>query len=69
MDYRGVLKKHEVRMVSGPRAAATAEAPTRAAGGPQARIVQQNDTEAIVEITCACGTKTRIRCAYAKAAQ
>jgi hypothetical protein len=66
MDFRGVLKKHEVRMVSAPAAAAPHVA-APAAGGPQARIVRQTDTEAIVEITCACGTRTQIRCAYPRA--
>ncbi len=66
MDFRGVLKKHDVRMVSGPTAVATAKPP---AGGPQARIVQQNDTEALVEITCPCGQKTQIRCTFGRGGQ
>lgn len=66
MDFRGVLKKHDVRMVGGTRAPA---APRPAAAGPQARIVSQNDSEAIVEITCPCGQKTQIRCAFGRGGQ
>lgn len=31
---------------------------------PQAQIVEQQPEFAVIEITCSCGTKTRIRCEY-----
>lgn len=33
-------------------------------GGPQVRIVENNGEYAVMEITCACGTKTQVRCDY-----
>ena len=34
---------------------------------PQAGIVEKNADFAVIEITCSCGTKTRIRCDYSNA--
>ncbi len=34
---------------------------------PQARIVEEHDEFAVIEITCSCGTKTSVRCEYAAA--
>ena len=63
----GVLKKSEVWLA--PDSAGDAPAsPSSRAGGAQARIVAQSDTEAIIELTCPCGRKTRLRCAYARPA-
>ena len=35
-----------------------------AACSPQADIVEKTDAYAVIELTCACGAKTRIRCEY-----
>ena len=32
--------------------------------GPQVRIVENNNEFAVMEITCSCGAKTRVRCEY-----
>jgi hypothetical protein len=61
----GVLKKSEVWLA--PESAGDAPATARS-GGAQARIVAQSDTEAVIEVTCPCGRKTRLRCAYARPA-
>jgi len=46
------------------KAAPRASSPT--AGAPQeARIIESNADYAIIEITCACGTKSYIQCNYA----
>ena len=37
---------------------------TSAAGVPQVRIVEKKPEFAVIEVTCSCGTKTRIRCDY-----
>ncbi len=33
-------------------------------GNPQAAVVEQNKTYAIIEITCQCGQTNRIKCMY-----
>lgn len=33
---------------------------------PQVRIVENNADFAVMELTCACGTKTRVRCEYSE---
>jgi hypothetical protein len=38
-----------------------------AAREPTVRVVENNAEFAVVEITCSCGTKTRLRCDYAAA--
>jgi hypothetical protein len=35
-----------------------------ASASPQVRIVETHTDFAVMEITCACGTQTRIRCEY-----
>jgi hypothetical protein len=39
--------------------------PTTAGAPQQARIIESNADYAIIEITCACGTKSHIQCNYA----
>lgn len=34
---------------------------------PQARIVEEQDEFAVIEIICSCGTKTSVRCEYVAA--
>ena len=38
-------------------------------GAPVARIVEQSDGVAVVEVTCACGRRTRVNCTYARTGQ
>jgi len=59
-----VLKRNEVRLTQDP---APGSAPA-SAGSPQARIVAQTDCEAVVEVTCDCGRKVRLRCTYPRPA-
>ncbi len=69
---RGVVKKDMVRpagtrQLGGAVSAAVAasQAACAAGGGaPAARIVEQSDRGAVVEVTCACGRKTLLHCAY-----
>ena len=35
-----------------------------ASSGPQVRIVENTNTFAVVEFTCGCRAKTRVRCEY-----
>jgi cytochrome c5 len=60
-----VVKKSEVRLTQEP-------APDSASAGvpavAKARIVAQTETEAVVEVTCDCGRKIRLRCTYPRAA-
>ena len=60
----GVIKRQEVRLTEAQSAAGAESPAARPAAGPQARILQHNDREALVEVTCACGKKIQIRCAY-----
>ena len=60
----GVLKKREIRLGQ-PRTIGTeSDAPAQA---PQARIAQQNDTGATLEVVCSCGRRMQLRCDYATA--
>jgi hypothetical protein len=36
-----------------------------ASAGPQVRILENNPEYAVIEITCSCGTQTRLKCEYA----
>jgi len=38
-------------------------------GAATAKIVEQGDGTAVVEVTCACGRRTRVNCTYARAEQ
>ena len=60
-----VLKNNQVELGQ-PRRLGTAAAPSGAAAPrPQARIVEQNDAGAIIELVCTCGRKTHLQCEYA----
>ena len=43
--------------------------PPTAGVAQQARIIESNAEYAIIEITCACGTKSHIQCNYANIAK
>ena len=62
-----VLKKNQVRLAGEPAPAATA-APRPAAGQAQARIIEMAPDSAIIEVRCACGRFTYVRCAWPAAA-
>ena len=65
----GIVKKNQVRRVEASASDANGPAaPADGAARHQARIIEQNDDHAVVEITCACGTTMRLRCDYAAAA-
>lgn len=70
-----VLKADEVAM-EGPLQLSIAPAATHggqnhklssAVATPSARVAQDHAEYAIIEVTCACGRTTRIRCDYATA--
>jgi len=59
-----VLKKNQINM-SGPRRVGQAPAsPVRPAAVGSARVVQQDERGAIIEIVCRCGETIRLRCSY-----
>jgi len=68
-----IIKKDNVRMAEAPRqigaAAPTAPSPAPSAAAPAtqpaAQLVQQNDSGAQIEVTCACGRRIRVQCDYA----
>ena len=62
----GVLKHNRVRP-SGPRPIGGAPVVGRAQPHAAARIVQQEAGHAVVEVTCACGSVIRLRCAFESA--
>lgn len=74
MDYQTghVLKAENVKVAGtyhldlNQSAAVSANTSQAVCSEPQVRIVDNNDEFAVLELTCGCGTKTRIRCEYAK---
>lgn len=63
----GVVKKSAVKTTNPRR---IDEAVTRPPGGmsAKARIVEQSDAGAVIEVTCACGKTTHLACSYAEPA-
>lgn len=61
----GVLKKHMIRQGQ-PCSLGGGQSAVRAAGRGSARIVEQADGKAVVEITCACGNTMYLNCTYGK---
>ncbi len=62
-----VVKKNKVKMagtrdlsVSSPQEAQGAPG----SGGANARILQQTDTEAVIEVLCDCGRQIHLHCNY-----
>jgi hypothetical protein len=62
-----VLKKNQVRQAGEPPPAAAA-APRPSAGLAQARIIEMAPDSAIIEVKCACGRFTYVRCTWPPAA-
>jgi hypothetical protein len=68
-EWPRVLKKRMVRAGGSRRIGDRAAAPAGAAGGKAAaRIVEQSDAGAVLEVTCGCGRKTYVQCEYPAAA-
>ena len=62
----GVIKKDAVKLSGAARIGpAGPQAPT----GPAARILQQADGLALVEVTCVCGRKIQLHCRYQQPAE
>jgi hypothetical protein len=70
---RHILKASEVRLEAplrlslDPAAAPSCEASRSASAASSVRIVQNHPDYAVIEVTCACGRTTSIRCDYAAA--
>ena len=62
-----VVKKDVVKEAGRCRVgeAGSAGAPGFAPGGARARIVEQNQRNAVVEVVCSCGRKITLQCEYA----
>ena len=61
----GVVKKDKVKMVQGSRVVGDGSPSVPPAAGSGARIVEQSDAGALIEVTCTCGEKTYLQCDYA----
>ncbi len=42
--------------------------PTAGANGPTAKLIQQDETHAVIEVVCTCGKTIQIQCNYAPTA-
>ena len=56
----GIIKKDHVKMTEAPR-----NLGDMAPSAPAIRIVEQDETGALVEVTCECGRTTYVQCEYA----
>jgi hypothetical protein len=65
-EQSGLVKKDRVR-ITGSRALA-AGAAGAVSPAPSARIVEKNDSGAMVEVVCACGRKIHLHCRYGQLA-
>lgn|GEM_PF-5523666 len=63
----GVIKKRDVREGS-PYVLGGGGLGAAGSAAPSARIVAQNDTGVVIEVTCACGQTVQVQCNYAEAA-
>jgi len=48
-----------------PAPAGTPGSPGAAVADPAVRVVEQDETGALIEVTCACGRTTHVQCDYA----
>ena len=62
---RRVLKKGNVRMAETRALIGDPERAGPRAQEPHARVVQQGDGGAVIEVTCSCGRRTQVQCDYA----
>ena len=58
----GIVKSEMVKPAQPCRVSHEAALAGPEAAQPQARIIEQNDAQAIVEITCACGNTFYLNC-------
>ena len=61
----GVIKKDSVKPTGSCLIGPMARAAPAGGDATQARIVEQDDTHAVIEVTCACGKKSYLRCNFA----
>lgn len=59
----GVIKKNQVH--EGPAAAVAVGSGAAGAGLPKARLIEQREGLAIVEVVCGCGRTIVLQCEYA----
>ncbi|MHC4552277.1 MAG: hypothetical protein ACYSUT_05865 [Planctomycetota bacterium] len=62
-QYRLDLGAGSAPVATAPIPTAAAAAP-RPAGGPQVRVVENCPDYAVLEVTCGCGEKSLVKCAY-----
>ena len=68
-----ILKSDDVKLegqfhLDPARGASAAGAPQHSSdvlAAPQARVLENHPDYAVIEVTCTCGTSTRLRCEYA----
>jgi hypothetical protein len=58
---RGVAKKDQTKPSQPYRLGVRTETPT---GQPKARILQQDDESAVIEVTCECGKRVFLTCRF-----
>ena len=58
----GIVKKDRINLAEPSHVGSHAGAVACATAEPQARIVEQNGTQAIVEVTCKCGSTFYLDC-------
>ena len=58
----GIVKRNQVNLAEPRRASSRGGGTACATAEPQARIVEQNGTQAIVEVTCGCGSTFFLDC-------
>lgn len=70
MAKTGILKRSVVKMgpsrcdsPAGAAAAAACDAPP-AQAAPKARVIQQDEDKAVIEVLCPCGRRTFVHCVY-----
>lgn len=64
----GIIRKQSVEMCGPKRLdAAAATATSEPVAEVAARIVEQHDDFAVIEVTCSCGRTVQIRCGYEQA--
>jgi len=65
-DTGRILKRDEVTVAGSRRLDGAGQRRVAAPSAqPQGRIVEQNDSGAIVEVTCSCGNVFHLHCTYA----
>jgi hypothetical protein len=63
MIVRGVTKKDQIRVSQPYRLGERVES-AASPGEPKARVLQQNDESAVIEVTCECGKRVFLTCRF-----